>query len=461
MATFTAVERDAREILAATVRASGLVALPATADDDAKAPAGIALLSGGPDSACLALGLAEVAGAERVVGLHLNYRLREDSGEDEEVARELCAGLGIELVVARPRLGPGNVQAEAREERYEAARGLMSVRGAAWIATGHTRTDLAETFIYRLATSPGRRALLGMPARSGAVIRPLLALGRDDARRLATEAGLPFRDDPSNRDPRFARARIRHEVLPVLRELNPAAEESIAATRAELAEEGEALEALAAEALAEAGIGTGATAVQVAALAELHPAVRRLALRIYAERVAGRAVALSRDTATRIWRLAGSPEGGEVDLGGGLRAVCEAGVIRVAAAPAPEPGPAVLPVPGSCRFGGWEVQAKVVEGRVTPAGPEVATLDAAALGPSLTVRAWREGDRMRPLGLGGSKSLQDLFTDRHIPRSLRRALPVVVAGETIAWVAGVAVGEEFRLGEESGEAAVLSARRVD
>ena len=71
----------------------------------------------------------------------------------------------------------------------------------------------------------------------------------------------------------------------------------------------------------------------------------------------------------------------------------------------------------------------------------------------LTVRAWREGDRMRPLGLGGSKSLQDLFTDRHIPRSLRRALPVVVAGETIAWVAGVAVGEEFRLGEESGEAA--------
>ena len=303
-----------------------------------------------------------MAGAERVVGLHLNYRLREDSGEDEEVARELCAGLGIELVVARPRLGPGNVQAEAREERYEAARGLMSVRGAAWIATGHTRTDLAETFIYRLATSPGRRALLGMPARSGAVIRPLLALGRDDARRLATEAGLPFRDDPSNRDPRFARARIRHEVLPVLRDLNPAAEDSIAATRAELAQEGEALEALAAEALAEAGIGTAP------------PQSRSLRSPTFTPRCAGSRCASTPSVsragrwrspatrATRIWRLAGSPEGGEVDLGGGLRALCEAGLIRVAAAPAPEPGPAVLPVPGSCRFGGWEVQAKVVEG---------------------------------------------------------------------------------------------------
>ena len=90
-----------------------------------------------------------------------------------------------------------------------------------WIATGHTRTDLAETVVYRLAVSPGLRALRGLPAHSGRVIRPLLGLDRADTRRLATEAGLPFEDDETNADLRFARNRVRAEVLPVLRELNP------------------------------------------------------------------------------------------------------------------------------------------------------------------------------------------------------------------------------------------------
>jgi tRNA(Ile)-lysidine synthase len=450
------MERDPREILAEVVGASGLVDPP----PEGSGTAGVALISGGPDSACLAAGLAGAVGAGGLLGLHLNYGLREDSGEDEATAARLCEELGIELVVERPRLGTGNLQAEARDLRYAAAQRLMAVHRAAWIATGHTRTDLAETVLYRLATSPGSRALLGMPPRSGDVIRPLLALGREQTRELATEAGLPFRDDPSNRDPRFARARVRHEVLPVLRELSPAAEEAIAATRAELAEERDALEAIAAEALAAAGVEAGATAIQAAALADLHPAVRRLALRGYAERVAGRAVPLPRESAETIWRLVRSPEGGEVDLGGGLRAVCEAGVVRVVAAPAAEPEPAQLSVPGACRFGHWRVAAELaaVSG---PRGPEVATLDPAALGSRLEVRPWREGDRMRPLGLGGSKSLQDLFTDRRVPRSLRHELPVVLAGEEIAWVPGVAVSEEFRLTEGAGEAAVLTASRVD
>jgi tRNA(Ile)-lysidine synthase len=96
-----------------------------------------------------------------------------------------------------------------------------------------------------------------------------------------------------------------------------------------------------------------------------------------------------------------------------------------------------------------------------PIGPDVATLDAAALGERLEVRAWRDGDRMRPLGLEGTKSLQDLFTDSHVPRSLRHGLPVVVAGGRIAWVAGVAVSEEFKLGPGSSRAAVLTAALID
>jgi tRNA(Ile)-lysidine synthase len=98
---------------------------------------------------------------------------------------------------------------------------------------------------------------------------------------------------------------------------------------------------------------------------------------------------------------------------------------------------------------------------VEPAGPDLATLDAEALGEELVVRAWREGDRMRPLGMNGSKTLQDLFTDRGVPRSLRRRLPVVTAAGRVVWVAGVAVSEDFRLGSEAREVAVLTARLLD
>jgi tRNA(Ile)-lysidine synthase len=77
------------------------------------------------------------------------------------------------------------------------------------------------------------------------------------------------------------------------------------------------------------------------------------------------------------------------------------------------------------------------------------------------VRTWREGDRMRPLGMDGTKSLQDVFTDGGVPRSLRHHLPVVTAAGQVVWVAGVAVSEDFRLGPQAREAAVLTARVLD
>jgi tRNA(Ile)-lysidine synthase len=442
----------ALESLAEAVRASGLIA---------EGSRGVALCSGGADSAALAAGLAEVRGPDAVVALHLNYALRPDSDEDEAICRELCERLGLELVVERPRLGEGNLQAEAREARYAAAEALRRQRGLDWVASGHTRTDLAETVLYRLAASPGRRALLGLRPRRGLIVRPLLALERQRVRAMVSEAGLPFRDDPTNADPLYARNRIRNEVLPVLRELNPAVEEVIAETQAELAEEGEALEALAAEALRGAGAETGGV-IGAEALAELPPALRRLALRSLAERVGGRPVPLGRARAAAIWRLAQRPEGGVIELGGGIEAQVEHGHIRFTAGPAAEPEERTLAVPGACRFGPWEVRAEVSgPGPRQVEGADRATLDPTRLGGTLRVRAWRDGDRIRPLGLGGSKSLQDLFTDRKVPRSLRRTLPVVTAGDRIAWIAGVAVSEEFAAPPGSDRVAVLSASIVD
>ena len=436
--------------LAEVVHASELVAARSS---------GIALVSGGPDSACLAAGLAVVCTPARVEALHLNYDLRESSARDEARCRELCAVLRIDLHVERPRLAGRNVQAAARDARYEAAERLRDRLGVDWIATGHTRTDLAETVLYRLASSPGRRALLGLPERRDRIVRPLLAIGRAETRGLAKAASLPFVDDPTNEDRSFARNRIRAEVLPALEAINPASEQNIAETQAVLADEAALLEALADEALRDAGAGVGASAMAAAGLEQLEPALRRIALQLIAERVAGFQVAMSRAQAAEVWRLANGPEGGEVELGRGLSALCEFGMIRFELeAPEAMREPIRLPVPGSRRFGSWDMQAELHRAPVDPAGPEIATLDADLLGDELSVRAWRDGDRMRPLGMSGSKSLQDLFTDRRVPRSLRRELPIVIAGEQIAWVAGVAVAEEFRLSAATSRVAVLHAR---
>jgi tRNA(Ile)-lysidine synthase len=446
--------REALDALSEAVRESGLIRPDSSV---------VVMTSGGADSACAAAGIAELVGAGNVHALHLNYGLRETADRDERVCRELCGRLRIDLHVDRPTIAGGNLQAAAREARYAAAERLRARTHSDLVATGHTRTDLAETVIYRLAVSPGSRALLGMAPQSGRLVRPLLGLDRARTRELATAAALPFADDETNLDPGFARNRIRAQVLPVLRELSPAAERNLAETRAELAEEAALLDRVVLEALEAAGAGAGAVAVSAEALAAWEPSLRRLALRALAERAVGRSVPLGRTRAAEILRLASSAEGGEIELGGGISAICESGTVRfvteVEVEAAPEP--VALRVPGTALLGRWEVRAELHPAPVEPAGPELATLDAAALGGEVEVRTWRAGDRIRPLGMGGTKTLQDLFTDRRVPRSTRREVPVVTVGGEVAWVAGVAVSEDFRLTPEADAAAVLSARVLE
>jgi tRNA(Ile)-lysidine synthase len=242
-----------------------------------------------------------------------------------------------------------------------------------------------------------------------------------------------------------------------------AAERNIAETRAELAEDAALLERVVLEELQAMGAGAGDVAVSAAALGSQEPALQRLALRALAERAAGRPVALGRQRAIEIMRLALNPEGGEVDLGSGLRAVCESGHVSFATSrPADAaPAPVALSVPGLARLGAWEVRAELHPAPVDVAGPEIATLDAAALAGPVEVRTWREGDRMRPLGMDGTKTLGDILAERGIPRSGRHSIPVVTAGGEVVWIPGVAVGERFRLGPDTAHVAVLTARLTE
>lgn len=442
-------DRTTLGVLAGVIEGSGLVPPAARV---------VALVSGGPDSIALLAGLATLLDPTHVHALHLDYRLRPDSAEDRAAATGASDALGVTATAFEPEIDPagGNTQALAREARYLEAERLRADLGFDLIASGHTRTDLAETLIYRLATSPGSRALLGLSDTRGRVVRPLLSLSRAEVREMVEATGLPFHDDPTNAEPVYARNRIRNEVLPVLDEIgHGSAEQSIVETRAELQEQAEALEAMALEALAPhlaaAPIGEPlGVAVPADALASLHPAVRRVALRLAAERAnSGRPVAMGRDRAEEIWRLSQRPEGGTVELGSGLEARLEFGqIIFVLGRSGREerlPEPTTLSVPGRCRFGEWEVRAEVSERNLQPEGPEVAVCSLERLGEDgLIVRTWNDGDRIAPLGLDGSKSLADLFLDRRVPRSLRHKLPVVSDSEgRVVWVAGVAISREF------------------
>lgn len=265
----------------------------------------VVLLSGGCDSVCLLDTL-------RWPALHVNYGLRAEAGADEAFCRELCARLGVELHVHRAGEPQGNVQDWARRVRYDAAHALTGGD----IAVGHTATDQVEGILYRLAASPGRRALLGMREREGRVVRPLLHMSRADTEAHNRARGLEWREDASNADPRFARNRARARLVPALRELHPAAEANVLATLEVLRAEAEVLDGLVEKALA------GRDAVPASELAAMAPALRRLVFIALADAPVGHRV----DEVLALRH-------GDLDVGYGRRASVRRGVVRVGSTP--------------------------------------------------------------------------------------------------------------------------------
>jgi len=286
----------------------------------------VAMLSGGRDSVCLVDLAVRLLGAEQVTALHVNYGLRDDAGLDEEHCASLCERLGVGLEVERPRRpeGPGNLQAWARDTRYAAAAGLAEV-GGALIATGHTADDQVETILYRLASSPGRRALLGMRPRDGRLVRPLLGFTREQTTAYCEERGLAWRDDPTNEQPDYARNRVRAGLIPALSEVHPAAARNVLRTAELLRDEAAVLDSLVDSELAGAGEVPRGT-VSLTRLAEMPVALRRLVVQRLADGAAGRPVAGAARHAEEVAAL--SRGGSMVDLGSGVRAVLESGVVR-------------------------------------------------------------------------------------------------------------------------------------
>jgi tRNA(Ile)-lysidine synthase len=317
------------ELVTRTVHAGGLLRGGASA---------VVLLSGGRDSVCLLDLAARTCGAGAVCAVHVNYGLRgEDADADERHCVALCEELGVALHAVRaqwPGAQAGNLQAWARSVRYDAAlrtaRELDAREQRAprmrLVATGHTASDQVETILYRLAASPGRRALLGMPARDGRVVRPLLAITRAQTAAYCRARGLAWREDLTNDSERFARARVRHGLVPALRAVHPAAEANVLRTSALLAEETALLDKLVDDELA------GGDEIAIERLAELPAALQRLVVIRLAEDATGRFVPQAGERVAEIVELArqtGARGRAELHVGGLASAVVERGALHM------------------------------------------------------------------------------------------------------------------------------------
>jgi tRNA(Ile)-lysidine synthase len=286
----------------------------------------VAMLSGGRDSVCLLDVAVAVRGADNVRALHVNYGLRgRASYEDERYCAELCSRLEVwlELVrVGERERGEGNLQAWARERRYEIARRLAAELDAP-VATGHTASDQVETILYRLAASPGRRALLGMSAREGWLVRPLLSITREQTAEYCEARGLRWREDASNDDIQYARVRVRKLLVPALRAVHPAAAQNVRRTAELLREETDLLAGLVA---AELG---GRDAIALARLGELHPALARLIVVRLAEETAGELVPQAGERVGEILALGARGGAAELHVGGNVGARIADGELRM------------------------------------------------------------------------------------------------------------------------------------
>jgi tRNA(Ile)-lysidine synthase len=424
-------------------------------------------VSGGPDSTALAHLTADARADLKLVLGYVGHGARDDRQDTAAVAAHARA-VGAPLLTEEVSVEPAGAgwEAAARDQRYRALCRMAEEVAAEHVLLGHTAEDQAETVLLRVARGTGVDGLGAMePIRDEdgiALVRPLLRVRRDDVRRFVALEGLEAVEDPMNRDPRFRRVRAREEVLPALLAV---ADDPVAALArlADLAREDAALlDAMARDAAGRVVRRYGPVrAVRAADLGEIgavlaRRVVRRMLAEVRAERLPVDAAhvdaVLSLEAGTAV-----DVPGASVTCGGGWVAAAPAqlphpepvpleipgrtlwpalGIEVVATVPAERsPGQLALPLPAR-----WQPRADVPPETVPPGGdPQLGEVvlsrdDAAG---ELVLRSRRDGDRLRTGA--GTRKLQDVLVDAGVPRAARDLVPIVVRGDDVVWVPGVAV----------------------
>jgi tRNA(Ile)-lysidine synthase len=387
---------------------------------------------------------------------HLNHQLRgPESDEDENFVRGLAATLSLPFHRAAAHLpAHENLEQAGRNAR----RAFFAQLPADRIALGHTRDDQAETVLFRLLRGSGLRGLAGIhPVTASGYIRPLIDTTRTEVLAFLRARNIPYREDSSNRDPRFARNRIRASLLPQLaRDWNPRISESLAQL-AHLAHDEELWWTAHLGQIAPAILHPRAAGIEIpaSALAQLPPAVARRLLRRAITQVKGDLRGVEYPHIERVLELAGHPEGnGRLRLPG-LDIRRSFDWIRLASA-APRQDfaatelaiPGVYPVPPDT--------ALHLEVAPHPClSPKDATLKAAELclrrlPPVLELRGWKPGDHYRPEGQARDQKIKEMFQMERVPSWLRSSWPIVSSGDQILWSRKFGAAAEFAASRDSG-----------
>jgi tRNA(Ile)-lysidine synthase len=423
----------------------------------------LAAVSGGPDSVCLLDVLHRLQGdlGARLTVAHFDHGLRPEADADEtRFVKELAASCGLEVVVKRadPPLDPNSpsLEEKARDLRYGFLQEVKAACGAHKVATGHTCNDQAETVLMRLLRGSGLEGLSGIrPVRQDGVIRPLLALTRDEVIAYLDHRRLAYATDASNFEPAYLRNRIRLHLLPHLEAYQPRIIEILART-AEIARgDNDWMDEQARAWIVTQGeVGPGGPILPVSALAALPEPFGNRVIRTALRMTAGGLRRIGRVHIEAIRRMAGSPRPqARAILPGGLlvRRTYNRLIFSKGDLPPTDSYCVFLEYPGI--FYIETLGCALTMEETTPdqapkdlhTDPWTAYIDADRVGFPLMLRNFRPGDRLIPLGMTGHKKVKDLFVDMKIPADLRTRIPILVQGTRVVWVCGLRMDDGFRI----------------
>jgi tRNA(Ile)-lysidine synthase len=417
-------------------------------------------VSGGADSVCLLHALVELGGLELSV-LHVDHGLRgAESRADAEFVRELAARLGLPFCLREVRLGPGNVEQEGRKARLALFHQQLAAGRCDRVALGHTRSDQAETVLFRFLRGSGTAGLAGIrPVTVEGLVRPLIETERADIVQYLRERQIPWREDATNADVEFARNRIRHGLLPQLAsEWNPSLVETLAHT-AEFARAEEAYWTVEIDRLAALHLAhdNQSVLIDTEALKALPLATARRLVRRAVELAKGNLRGVNFDHVERVVELATATVGAGRTQVPGLDVRRSFDWLRLGMPLVRKPytlkplAPGITPIPCT----GHGISLELIEKSETSVSPwnvyntEMGCLDWKRLAGSLELRNWRFGDRYQPVGLAGSQKIKTLFQLQRIPVWERAQWPVLTNGESIVWARKFGPAAGFAAGPES------------
>jgi tRNA(Ile)-lysidine synthase len=421
-------------------------------------------VSGGADSVCLLHLLREIApemGVTLTV-LHLNHRLRgAESDEDEGFVAGLAREFGVELHAASVDVAAlgSNLEQAGREARRRFFAGLRASGAVDRVATGHTRSDQAETVLYRLLRGSGTAGLSGiLPVTAEGVVRPLIECSRDEVLGYLRERNLPWREDSTNASREFVRNRIRHELIPAItRDFNPAASEVLAAT-ADVARDEEDYWTAETGRIADALFQRkgGVVIVNTRELFALHPAVQRRVIRRAMAEVKGDLRGIDISHVEGVLSIARQTAGHGRIQTPGLDIIRSFNLLRVAAPRSegrssrdycftvPDNACTRLQLPGASAaicldFHGESEQGSRPDGY----NERIGEVDADCLTGPLELRNWHPGDEFERTP-GSPERIKLLFQEARVPLWDRQTWPVIVSGDRIVWTRRFGVAASVR-----------------